>query len=235
LGEVDMVARVLAALVGQEARWSDLLYGSSAESILAAADSAGSELRSMPLDIDTPDALGWTYRDLARIGDGPRPPKLVVLDYSQLVGAPPEVRAEIRETIGNVAKVARDLARRRGIAVLALSSTARSNYDIVSGSSEGERRTPPGQGDAGRFVGLGKESGELEFTADVVLALAREPETPEQVSTRKPNEARKVWLAIAKGRGFPTGWAPLWWDGTRFFEPGNHHDHPTPERRQINV
>jgi len=84
-------------------------------------------------------------------------------------------------------------------------------------------------------VGLGKESGELEFTADVVLALAREPETPEQVSTRKPNEARKVWLAIAKGRGFPTGWAPLWWDGTRFFEPGNHHDHPTPERRQINV
>ena len=225
LGEDELVARVLGELAGEQ--WSDLLYGAALNgekthgAITAAAETHGAELRALPLDVETADAIGWTYAELLKIGNEPRPPRLVVLDYTQLVGAPEGVRAELRETIGNVAKVARDLARRRGVTVLALSSTARVNYEATSGAdSAPEKGKPkkkpllPGQGDPSRFIALGKESGELEYTADVVMALVREPEEEDPL----PGQARGVWVAFAKGRGFPAGWARLLWNGTRFYE-----------------
>jgi replicative DNA helicase len=211
---------------------SDLLYGcdlagnpDGGAQIAAAVARAGERLRTLPLDIETADAIGWTYHELLRIAAEERPPRMVVLDYTQLVCAPEKVQEDARRTIATVAKVARTLAR-RGVVVLALSSTARANYDATSGTEGEKKRTPPGQGDPARFVALGKESGELEYTADVVMALAREPETDEQAARRLTGEARRVWLAIAKGRGFPAGWAPLSWNGWRFAgEPAGNGAH----------
>lgn len=220
LGGDELVARVLGELAG--ARWSDLLYGRdlteqpTADAITAAAEKHGAALRALPLDVETADAIGWTYGDLQKIATDPHPPRLVVLDYTQLVCAPKDVRAELRETIGAVAKVARDLARRRGLAVLALCSTARENYEKTLGPIRGHT---PRDKEAARFVALGKESGELEYTADVVMALTSEREEDEEKAPeRRPGEPRGVWVALAKGRGFPVGWARLLWDGTRFYE-----------------
>src|SRR6185295_16153884 len=113
----------------------------------------------------------------------PVPPAFVVLDYTQLAHAPPGRREELRETIGNVAKVARSLAQ-KGIAVLALSSTARTNYDRVNGKPDAAANTKPkgrppiepgkNDVDAAEYIDLGKDAGELEFTADVVMALVRD-------------------------------------------------------------
>lgn len=209
LGSVDLVARVLG-LMEPECKWSDLFFGNNPTQLTLILERHGREISSLPLQVEIADALGWTYenlRDLAR----DHKPKLIVLDYAQLVSS--ERREELRHTIGNVAKVGRDIARKQGISVLVLCSTARGNYGKVSGTSEDDKpcKVPLGQGDAGRLIDLGKESGELEFTADCVLTLARE-------SKNDTGQERRSWLAIAKGRGFPTGWVELRWNGSAFTE-----------------
>jgi replicative DNA helicase len=231
LGDVELVARMLglmaadAGVTAEELgarhpiRWSSLYFGKVPKALHGIADRFGAELESLPLHVETADAIGWSYMDLRAIALDYQP-RFLVLDYSQLVSPPAENRREeLRQTIGNVAKVARDLARKRGMTILALSSTSRANYGTVDGASHdpdaggGKKNAAPplGEGDAARLIGLGKESGEIEFTADVVLALARERNSD-------PTAERPMWLAIAKGRGFPTGWVKMRFDGSRFTE-----------------
>jgi replicative DNA helicase len=85
--------------------------------------------------------------------------------------------------------------------VLALSSTARENYARLVFEEEA---------DPGDFVGLGKESGEVEYASDGVLVLAR--------GVRADAVVRR--LVVAKHRAGPTGVVDLRWDGDRFAEPG---------------
>jgi replicative DNA helicase len=231
LGDVELVARMLGLMAAEAGvtaeelgarhpiKWSSLYFGKVPRALHGIADRFGAELESLPLHVETADAIGWSYMDLRALAKEYRP-RFLVLDYSQLVSPPAENRREeLRTTIGNVAKVARDLARKQGMTVLALSSTSRANYGAVDGASPepdgggGKKNAalPLGEGDAARLIGLGKESGEIEFTADVVLALARE-------RNNDPAAERPMWLAIAKGRGFPTGWVKMRFDGSRFTE-----------------
>lgn len=206
-------------------RWSSLYFGKvPLETLVALHDRFGPELAALPIHVETADAIGWSYLHLRALAEQYRP-RFLVLDYSQLVSpAPGKRREELRETIGNVAKVARDMARRQGLTVLALSSTARSNYGAVDGAStepddasgsgkKSAKALPLGEGDAARLISLGKESGEIEFTADVVLALARARDQQEE------GAERVMWLAIAKGRGHGTGWVKMLFDGSHFREP----------------
>jgi replicative DNA helicase len=252
LGDVDLMARIwglMASRVVAEmraegrlehdiretgllgVRWSDLFFGRDStgkalpEAVLRwVAEDFGPRLAGLPLHIETANAIGWSYTDLRRVAAEHRP-RLIVLDYAQLVSSPPDGarREELRETIGNVAKAARDLARRPGgPAILALSSTARSNYGALDGTGDADevekgKRRPLGKGDPARLIGLGKESGELEFTADCVLVLGQNPE-PEGNET-PPGSPRETWLGIAKGRGFARAWVPMTFDGARFETP----------------
>jgi replicative DNA helicase len=234
LGAVELVARMLGIMAAEAGvkpeevgakypiRWSSLFFGKvPLETLVALEKLFGRELAALPLHVETADAIGWSYLDLRALAERHHP-RFLVLDYTQLVSpAPGKRREELRETIGNVAKVARDMARRQGLTVLALSSTARSNYGAVDGASAepddgGGKKSKSlalGEGDAARLTSLGKESGEIEFTADVVLALARSREQQEQ------GDDRVTWLAIAKGRGHGTGWVKMLFDGSRYCEP----------------
>ena len=79
--------------------------------------------------------------------------------------------------------------------VLVLSSTARANYaELVNDPSK----------DPGDLVGLGKESGEIEYAADGVFVLARVGDT-----TRRA-------LVVSKNRHGPLGRVELEWSGTAF-------------------
>jgi replicative DNA helicase len=100
--------------------------------------------------------------------------------------------------VGRVSYVARTIARDLKAAVVVLSSTARANY--------AELVNDPGR-DPGDLVGLGKESGEIEYAADGVLVLARHADRPK---TRV--------LLVAKNRHGPVGRAELTWAGTAFAE-----------------
>ena len=82
--------------------------------------------------------------------------------------------------------------------MLVLSSTARANYaDLVNDPDR----------DPADLVGLGKESGEIEYAADGVLVLAKDKTEP-----------KKRTLVIAKHRHGPTGRVDLHWSGTAFAE-----------------
>ena len=248
-GKPEYQARAEMRDAGLEGlRWSDLFFGVDPHTaapaparrrVLEEVTRRFSErLAALPIHVETADAIGWSYRNLQEIVREQRP-RLVVLDYSQLVAAPPETREELRQTIGNVAKVARDLARQPGgPAILALSSTARANY----GSVDGTDGKAPGLGhgaDPSRLIGLGKESGELEFTADAVLALAREPipeniaKDPDPAARRAFLRERSTWLAIAKGRGFPPGWVEMIFDGSRFSEKLDPRIAPAAQEERI--
>lgn len=153
-------------------------------------------------------------------GQTPDSPPLIVVDFLQLVGplGGPDQRQDPRERIGLVSYHLRDLARRRGAAVLVISSTARSNYGAFYGAKDGSSRAPRVEFTNGtpRLIeraylleGSGKESGEVEYAADTVSALLRTPDGKQSI------------FATAKGRSRgPTRhqWCALKFEGGRFVE-----------------
>lgn len=223
LGPVDLIARTLGILSRLDfgrltattyeghypPRWSDLYFGRDKdgklipEAIAAVGAAFESVIAEYPIDIETADTIGWNYMDLHRAAESDEGTvRLIVLDYSQLVGSPPHAREELRETVGKVARVGRDLARKHGCAVLALSSTSRANYDDLMKPKE-PGKDPEWMAAPEKLIALGKDSGEIEYTADTVMALARRTD-------------EEVHLVIAKGRGLPTRTVPLHFDKSLF-------------------
>lgn len=166
------------------------------------------------------DSQAWGYREIGTLAANlrqkhPTGPALLVVDFLQLVGGDPlqKNREDLRERIGNAAYEARMAARKYGMSVLLLSATARNYYPLFAGTDEKGKGSELGKGDPARFLGTGKESGEVEYSADGVLALCRPP----WVQGEPPPP---VWLAVAKSRtGRVDGWVSYGFDGTAFTEP----------------
>jgi replicative DNA helicase len=226
-------------------KWSALYYGEVSGEELALAERAADRVEShrhFRLEVGSPS--GWDYMRLRELvasvrESHPGKPVLVVLDYLQLVdgaGAEEdELRLRMKRAVAEGQSLAMDEAH--PTAVLFLSSTARTNYGALagtadpgtSGDTKGKDRRkgatiPLGKGDPSRFVGTGKESGDLEFTASTVLVLAKEPWGEEG----PPSGGTHVWLAVAKGRARSRhardGWVALRFDGSCFYEPGTGDD-----------
>jgi replicative DNA helicase len=225
LGGAELAARTFSC-VDPKQGWSDLLYSEDIDEMAFETICQGKARRRLdllPFDVEVADAMGWTWQSLAALEHEPRPPRFIVIDYTQLARAPENVREELRITIGNIARVARNLARKRGITTLAICSTARANYDKVAGTrpkgttkpGPAKEQIKPGEFDheAEEYADLGKESGELEFTADCALVLVRDTDC---------DDRSKTWVAIAKSRIAPKGWVrpPLVFNGSRFDEEG---------------
>lgn len=230
LGKVDLVAR-LAGLVTRR-KWSRLFLGNGEDapgelSLVRNRDEVR-ELAAMPFHLEVGPPMGWSYdgldakmatmRELYPELDGPGSrPILVVLDFLQIVSSPAGEREDLRERIGRAAYAGRAVAREYDASVLLVSSTAREHYATLEGREAKKDGKPAPQklgiGNAARLVGLGKESGEVEYAADAVLVLAREAEEPS--STTRPC----YWLAVAKGRAVTPSWTPMSFDGGRWSEP----------------
>jgi hypothetical protein len=227
--------------------WSGLYLGKP--DALRALEEHGADvlarLDAAPLYLVQGDARGWAYTEIARVAAAlrerhPTGPALLVVDFLQLVAGkppPPPIRRrgdtrvylapgerpeELRERIGGAAYLARMAARKHGLTVLLVSATARSFYGLFKGGGrvDGDRAEELGKGDPSRFIGTGKESGEVEYAADGVIALCRGEERPD-------GKPRPMWLAVAKSRtGTPDprdsvdrrGWVCLKFDGTTFEE-----------------
>jgi len=233
LGRTDLVARLVGLISGR--KWSRLYLGADPSELADVEASCARELAALervPFHLETAPPHGWDYRELAREaramrelypeGEPGSRPFLVVLDFLQLVTSPEGAREDLRERIGRAAYAGRAVARDFGASVLLVSSTAREHYGALSGepSRTNTRAKGPalGAGNPARLVGLGKESGELEYACDGALVLAAEP-WPDKTP---PMDGTRVWLALAKMRAKPegsTGWAPLRFDGGRFREP----------------
>lgn len=220
-----LVARVVGLLSGT--RWQSIYLGK------ADPDPAAVErMRSLPLRILTAQPLGWSYDRLlplvegvARL-DGTAP--FVVLDYLQLVVSPGNAgREDLRERIRRAAYAGRMVAMKTDAVVLLISSTARANYEALTGESGAGTGRPNGRhrGDSGlgkgspdRFIGSGKESGEIEYAADTVLILGSDGWTP-SVGAQAVQSATRMWVGVAGTRAGGKGWVELRFDGNRFTVP----------------
>jgi len=206
-----LVARLLCMMAGDGAGWWSSLYtGRDEHGELLPHRAAelgrvhGAELAALPLYLSTDQgAHGWSYDAIGPAVEQLRAahpeaagrPVLLVVDFLQLLASPDGVREDLRERIGKAAYQARNAARQHGAAVVLLSSTARSSYEEMS-----PKLTPIGVPDktAASLVGMGKESGEIEYAADSALVVCR-----------SPDDRGAVWLAVAKQRAGSSKWVRM--------------------------
>jgi replicative DNA helicase len=248
LGRVDLVARLLGLL--DQRKWSNLWLGQGrenenpAEAIVRLQDLYGPTLATLPFHLAFAKPYGWPYsllqpyadalrhryRDRLLDGQGkPVRPFMVVLDFLQLVSSSAENHEELRERIQKAAYAGRAIARDMDAAVVLVSGTARENYRELDGRPpKGEKEGSGqklGEGNPARFVGLGKESGEIEFASDSVVVLCREP-----WKEKEPDDGTHIWLALAKTRArgdsalAQKGWVELRFNGGWFSEPRKSRD-----------
>ncbi len=154
---------------------------------------------------------------ISRANGSTAKPSLIILDFLQLVGAEAEDRrAELRERIGRAAYQARQVARRYNTAVLLISSTARERYAAMANGcpSAGlvQRHSSLGQlygtiTNPDAIIGVGKESGEIEYAADTVTVLTRYPNV---------NDMPVVLCCVPKVRYGRPGWVPFVFERQRF-------------------
>ncbi len=162
-------------------------------------------------------------------GPGSRP-ILMFVDYLQLIGSemvpcrwclpckagnthvcrkPVPDGLDIRERIARGSYTGHEVADHYGVAVLAISSVARAQYNLwksVEGAELNLDVNNRGIANPDALVGMGKESGEIEYAADSVSVLVRVPDTWSDTGC-------EMLFATAKGRATGARWSPLRFTG----------------------
>jgi replicative DNA helicase len=190
-----------------------------------AVKEAAQRLSELPFQLVEGSPMGWPPEWLAEVAqqlvsmaaergiDTQLHPPLIVLDFLQLVGDPrpladtPSPRSlDMRQRIQQAAYRAREIARRHGVAVLAVSSTARESAKALRIEQDKPLPYP------GDLVGTGKESGEIEYSADGVLVLVEHPDAQKD----PPDKGlRLVSVALAKVRAGEQARLWLTFDGSK--------------------
>jgi len=229
LGELDLALRML----GGAARvpWSLLWNGTAGREHLARSQEAVAVLERLPFHFEVARPMGFPASEIRSAIERTRAlypeatpgqrPMLAVVDFLQLVGDELLDERELRVRIGRAAYVLRDAANRLNVAVLCISSIARERYKLLSDLpnaaslrwDEDDNGCPVKRAilDPDAIVGSGKESGEIEYSADSVSVIARVGETFDGVGC-------DVIFATAKGRATGARWSPMHFTGYRYEE-----------------
>ena len=220
LDSAQLIARIMSICLGKTEEhpvmWSQMYLGKDPQAI-ERCKAFAEHLAELPIRIEEGPPGGWCASVLERriqamravYPEATKTP-MVILDFLQLVGTERDARrAELRERIGTAAYAGRQAARSQQAVVIMLSSISRAaSKELGLLGSKGEL----GSGDPADFVGMGKESGDIEFSADTVLAMAKEPKSEELGPSL-------VHIAIAKQRAGPPAWRLLEFNGSWFSEP----------------
>lgn len=202
MGTDELVARLLALRGRDGASWSALKRGAYTSSAVAKAgarlveDAPHLYLWAPGAEGRNPEALQRMARSVSAAAGGC--PPLVVLDYVQRLATPASGSAtdDRRGAVSDLSGRLRDLSRPGGLgddwpgaAVLALSSTGRNNY-AAFGSTEELRK-------ATELEGSGKESGELEYDAPVLLCMTSNKPSDGEI---EPPNGRLSLVRVVKNR-----------------------------------
>ena len=189
LDETQIVLRMAAALHGKLS-WKNLFLGSPTQR--EELDSMyRAKVKDLPLTLDTGDPNGWRIEEIETwlTESVPNQTRLVVIDYLQLANAGDGEEATSR--VSTLTRRLQDIARLNNAAIIAISSTSRSNYDeqrlfeesAVQGTNDGNTGAMRNRS---TVMKMAKESGEVEFGATSLSALVR--------------QGMKTYLLIAKRR-----------------------------------
>jgi replicative DNA helicase len=215
LGQFEIDLRVLG--LESEVPWSHLWVGKADEEALSRVERAAAVLRDLPFHYEVARPMGFSAADIGKVIEAmrkqyPDGPLLVVVDFLQLVGDDPDDERDLRIRIARASYALRDAANRLGAAVICISSVARERYKLLSDIRNAAQLTfavdPDGCPisrrilDPDAIVGAGKESGEIEYSADSVSVIARVPDTWDDTGCH-------VIFATAKGRATGATWSPL--------------------------
>lgn len=211
--EVELEARLCGLVAGQP--WSDLYLGR-----MKPNRDYESLLEGLPFFVVEGDALKWAPDQLATVAqelvtkaeargvDVKKHRPLIVLDYLQLCGQPQAAKdpLDIYDRTEMAARYARHIAKQHGVAIIAISSTARKNYDTLRISASD---TMP---DPATLVGMSKESEFVELVADGVFVML------EHTDAKSPTPARErlLTLSLAKHTSGPEANLHLAFDGSQF-------------------
>lgn len=224
LDETHLYARAAGYLRRETGKWSEFFHGHK-----PVPDDVPDALAALPFHWDVSPPHGWDPDQIALSASSLRrlypstAHVLVVVDFLQLVAGHGR---DLRERIGHAAYQARAAARDHHAIVLLISSTSRENYSLteftphqVTKGKGSEKRyesaKAPWEGPAHLLVGLGKESGETEYSADAVLVLVKEGWTTQTA----PKDGTRIHVALAKQRAGIPCWIDLRFDGSVFWEP----------------
>ncbi|MEY4510966.1 MAG: hypothetical protein RLZZ450_3088 [Pseudomonadota bacterium] len=214
-----------------DVRWSACMTGTATADERRRLHAVAPELNNLAIRLEPDDESGWRVSRLRvavaeMLAEYPDKPLLVIVDFLQIISGEPDVREELRERIKTATYAAKHVSRRKGVTVLLVSSIAREAYGKVNGIeallAAGVDAEMRGQTVVERFlrnrdalVGLGKESGESEYSADTVLVAMTVPRDPKQPD-------RRVVFAVAKARMGKEGWCSLTTNGTSFRADPTH-------------
>jgi len=236
LNREDLLIRMASARCG--VRWSELATGRASLETIAAVRRAADSLATLPIYVEQGDPGEWTAAHMRSLchrlrREHPTGPGLVIVDYLQLCGGD---QRDLRERVGATAYAGRAMAREHGLAVELVSSVARDKYGLLSSAVEtAGLGFGDAHGSAGKvrivknpdaLIGLGKESGEIEFAADSQTVLVRWP--------GELDDGRTLTLAVVpKVRLGPPSWCALAFDGGRFvpYPMRSQEDLPEVERK----
>lgn len=229
LESFQLALRVLCDEAGVP--WSLLYTGKAGPGLRRKAADASPKLTGLPLRFITSTSRRWTVSQIERVAkdlrgrhpetDGSRP-LLLVIDYLQLIGAD-DVRMNDRERVAAAAGELRAVAITYNLAVLAISSVGRDKQGVLA-RAFGDAGLIYQTDDEGRptkrrmlnpdaIVGLGRESGDIEYSADSVNVLFRVSGTWEE------GYGSDVIFATPKGRATGATWCVLRFSGFGYSEP----------------
>lgn len=224
--------------------WSELATGRASERATEEARRIAAHLAELPITVVDGAAGLWPAEQLSELAraaaeraepedeGGERKTPLVVLDFLQIVGSS-DPRADLRIRIREASYAAQEASKAHRVAILIVSSAARNHYPLLGGSPEAwAKKENPAEltanmvspkGESARFrveyasalMGLGKESGEIEYAATSITTLVG-------THARANDSASLRALVVATQRYGLPAWVPL-----RFY--GGHFDSGTIE------
>jgi hypothetical protein len=210
--------------------WSTLYTGQANQEMLNMARASALSLieKNLPFHPLFARPQGWPASELKRTAEAmrkeyPEPegagsrPLLLILDFLQIVGDESGQELDLRTRISRASYIARHIASEMNMVVLVISSIARDKYQVIANAATQSGLTFDMDATGApinrkiknpdALVGLGKESGDIEFSADSVSAIARMPDSDDM-----------LWIT-AKGRATGASWSPMRFTGFRYEEP----------------
>ena len=209
MSKQEIASRLMSTFMNKPV--SEIIYSHKmTDSDKKQIDHALEKLAEYPIFIDdNSDTNPITMKSkLQQLFAGPNKPRLVIIDYLQLMTMPGKSGRSRNEEVTDISRSLKLLAKEFNIPFIALSQLSR-------GAAPRDDHTP-------QLSDL-RDSGAIEQDADTVMFIDRpdyykkkdeeggSEEAPEQVNFKDNNDAKPAFIYLSKNRHGKTGRDSVWW------------------------